>query len=401
MRKLRNICCGCESCVVHCPRHCIRMQMDVSGDRYPYVDGSLCIHCHQCERVCPVEGSAAERRPLQILAGKNREPEIRKQSSSGGVFSSFGEAIIRRHGVVFGVITSNDAIARYASAKNLAELSEMRGSKYYPVSPVPIFPEVQSALKTGKPVLFVGVPCHIAALRRFLKEIPNHLYLVDLICHGMPSSYIADLYFHQIRKVDLNKNHEKIFFRDKRKGWKNYALSIVSPNAADQYFGTIKKDPFLRGFAQGLFLREDCFSCPFKGFRSGSDITMGDFWGVRRTRAAFEDPLGVSILTVNTQKGGQLLQMEPASKLETIVLTEAELQSSNPNVWQPAPRPASRDEFTTEKITASNFSTVVEKTLHVPMLRFLKKQIKSAISNMLFYLHIFHCIQYLKGGKTR
>ena len=35
----------------------------------------------------------------------------------------------------------------------------------------------------------------------------------------------------------------------------------------------------MRAFLKNASLRESCLSCPFKR-RCGSDITLGDFWGV-------------------------------------------------------------------------------------------------------------------------
>lgn len=53
---------------------------------------------------------------------------------------------------------------------------------------------VKADLKAGKPVLFIGTPCEVAGLKKYIKRIPEDLYLVDLICHGVPSQQM--LYEH-------------------------------------------------------------------------------------------------------------------------------------------------------------------------------------------------------------
>lgn len=101
-------CCGCHACASVCARHSINMQEDNEGFLYPVVDASTCIDCGLCEKVCPVINQDAPRKPLKVCAAKNRNEEVRRQSSSGGIFTPLAEAIIRDGGVVFGAKFNND-----------------------------------------------------------------------------------------------------------------------------------------------------------------------------------------------------------------------------------------------------------------------------------------------------
>ena len=49
----KQTCCGCTACVHICPVHCISMEEDGEGFLYPVIAEDDCIHCHQCEAVCP------------------------------------------------------------------------------------------------------------------------------------------------------------------------------------------------------------------------------------------------------------------------------------------------------------------------------------------------------------
>lgn len=51
----------------------------------------------------------------------------------------------------------------------------------------------------------------------------------------------------------------------------------------------LNKNIFLRGFLADLYLRLSCHSCPAKSFKSGSDITIGDFWGVQNVMPEIDD----------------------------------------------------------------------------------------------------------------
>ena len=49
----KDACCGCSACYAVCPVHAIEMQPDEEGFLYPAVDGTSCIRCYRCEKVCP------------------------------------------------------------------------------------------------------------------------------------------------------------------------------------------------------------------------------------------------------------------------------------------------------------------------------------------------------------
>lgn len=88
MIKIQNKqdCCGCMACVQRCPKHCISMKEDEEGFLYPVVDESICIDCGLCEKVCPIKNENESREPIKVLAAQNTDDEIRKSSSSGGIF---------------------------------------------------------------------------------------------------------------------------------------------------------------------------------------------------------------------------------------------------------------------------------------------------------------------------
>ena len=54
-----------------------------------------------------------------------------------------------------------------------------------------IFQQVKVDLQNGYTVLFSGTPCQTAGLNAYIgKKLREHLFLVDIICHGVPSPYI-------------------------------------------------------------------------------------------------------------------------------------------------------------------------------------------------------------------
>ena len=56
----------------------------------------------------------------------------------------------------------------------------------------------------------------------------------------------------------------------------------------------LNENLFLRGFLADLYLRPSCYACPLKCGKSGSDMTLGDFWGIQRVIPKFDDDKGCS-----------------------------------------------------------------------------------------------------------
>ena len=97
-------CCGCWACSNICPKHCIRMEEDEEGFRYPITDKGSCIDCGLCEKACPVLNAEVDDIPHKQRGWlvQHKDETIRRQSTSGGAFSALASWVIRQGGVVFG-----------------------------------------------------------------------------------------------------------------------------------------------------------------------------------------------------------------------------------------------------------------------------------------------------------
>lgn len=80
------------------------MQEDEEGFRYPVVNDELCIQCEACGKVCPVMHPVPVKDNAipQTYAAINEDWEVRRESSSGGVFHLLAEKILEAGGTVFG-----------------------------------------------------------------------------------------------------------------------------------------------------------------------------------------------------------------------------------------------------------------------------------------------------------
>ena len=321
--KEKKDCCGCGACVQRCPKSCISMREDNEGFLYPEVNKEICIDCGLCEKVCPVINQSEERKPMAVYAAKHKDERIRLASSSGGVFTAIAESVIDEGGVVFGARFDKNWSVIHGYTETKEGLAAFRGSKYVQSRIGESYKDTEAFLKTGRKVLFSGTPCQIAGLKRFLRKEYDNLLTVDFICHGVPSPGVWREYLKEETERQCGgKNSvlsppkdklgdvriENISFRNKRLGWKKYsfALTLSTTNGSGAKNTVLLSEPlskniFLRGFLADLYLRPSCHACPAKKFKSGSDVTIGDFWGVQNVMPKIDDDKGVSVMFVNRE----------------------------------------------------------------------------------------------------
>lgn len=320
--KEKKDCCGCGACVQKCPRQCITMEEDYEGFIYPIVYKDNCIDCGLCEKVCPILHSGKTRMPLKVYAAKNNDERVRLQSSSGGIFTLLAEKVICEGGVVFGAMFDENWDVKHGYTETIEGLDAFRGSKYVQSRMENNYREVEFFLKEGRHVLFSGTPCQISGLKLFLRKEYENLLTVDFICHGVPSPSVWRKYLKETVKRLWNKNSvstdpiskenvhvESISFRDKSFGWKKYSfaltLSVTSRSGAKNTVSLLNskyKNPFLKGFLRNLYLRPSCHACVAKTFKSSSDITIADFWGINDHMKKLNDHKGYSLIFLHDKE---------------------------------------------------------------------------------------------------
>ena len=317
----KSKCCGCTACVSVCPKRCIEMAGDEEGFLYPKADSAACIGCGLCEQVCPELRKNVERIPALVYAAKNKNEQIRLASSSGGIFTLLAEKVIAKGGVVFGARFDAkwNVVHDYTEAKD--GLAAFRGSKYVQSRMGDCYQKAKSFLLQGRQVMFTGTPCQIAGLKNFLRKDYDNLLTVDVVCHGVPSPKVWQIYLTEIvrengknsvlpHRIDKKTEIESIDFRSKSTGWKKFSFALtLSEATADGEKNTVLlsnsfyRNPYMNAFLLDLSLRLSCYNCPAKGGKSGSDLAIADFWGINDALPDFDDNKGVSLILVYSGKG--------------------------------------------------------------------------------------------------
>ena len=354
----KELCTGCSACKSVCSNDCISMISDNEGFSYPQIESCKCVACGKCRDICPVLNKKRDdgKRPV-AFAARIVDDDILLKSSSGGVFSALAKRIIDAGGIVFGAALDEKMSVNHISCDNVEDLSRLRGSKYVQSDIGRTYTEVESYLKKGMLVLFSGTPCQVAGLYAVLNHIPETLYTVDLICHGVPSPMAWKNY------VTTNESvyHSKIIradFRKKLHSWRNYHLCFEFEDG-HSIAEVITENIYLRDFVYNYYLRPSCHLCSYRTTHRPGDITLGDFWSVNRTKVPLDDDRGASLLLINSEKGHSLVDnVSGCLFLEAIDFNDAVL--SIPNYYE-SPSPAVFRNVFLQKLQKDSFDRVHDK----------------------------------------
>ena len=327
-------CYGCELCKDICPVQAIEMVEDEEGFKYPKIDKEKCIKCGLCEKNCiyrkKVKQEKSEDYPI-IYAASYKDTDVLKNSSSGGIFTALYKHILSQKGYVVGVKYNEDMVAEYAMADNEKDCEKFRGSKYVAASINGLRKDIKEKLEKGKKVLFTGNPCQIKALRTYLNKDYDNLYLVEIICHGVPSPKVFRLYIKYLEEKYKSKVVD-FKFRDKEKGWATKNLSTIRVIFEDGREVTefAKYNNFNRAFLNNYILRPGCHNCELTGNDGLADMTIGDFWGIESVMPQYakRQKNGISIIKINTEKGNSLFE-NISEKLEYYMSNYKEGYRSN------------------------------------------------------------------------
>ena len=230
---------------------------------------------------------------MKILAVRHIDDDIRKASSSGGVFHSLASWVLRQGGKVIGAAYGDTAYeVKHIVVDQMDNLYKLQKSKYAPssMSDHGIREVLEGSMDTW--VLFSGTPCQIKAVHNRYGH-SQKLIFVEVACHGVPN---REAYQTFLKENDI----VKIDFRCKRNGWKNTEIEMTHSDGSISYQRSVDNS-FYQDYVSGKNLRKSCFSCPAKYFRSGADFTLADFWGVESFVPELNDDNGVSLVFLHTK----------------------------------------------------------------------------------------------------
>lgn len=336
-------CTGCMACVGKCKFNAISVQDNIT-EYCAIIDETKCVNCGSCTRVCQKNNPVELKKPLYWKQGWAIEDEVRDNSSSGGAATAIALEFIKKGGIVCSCIFK-DGEFKFAFAEKKEEIAQFCGSKYVKSNPIGIYEKIYKNLKCGRNVLFIGLPCQIAAAKRYIgTEFCGSLYTIDLICHGTPSPQILKSFLGE-----YNVNLEEIgtiSFREKSR------YSVKTQDRSVQGNGIT--DFYMIAFLGGLIYTENCYECDYATIERVSDITLGDSWGSDLPDT--EAKKGISLILCQTEKGKKLV--EDAD----LLLYDVNLQKAidaNCQLSAPSEKSYKRDKFFDGFFNSEKFGKLV------------------------------------------
>lgn len=358
----RKQCTGCMACADACAKGALKIIVADDGHFYPQWNKEACVDCGLCEKCCPVTNHITDKidvKESKPYAAWTTNEVLIKNSASGGVFAALAKYVLDAGGTVIGAASKGREV-RHIAIDKIENLPLLQGSKYLQSNTQGIYKQVRSLLKDGKKVLFSGTGCQVGGLLSFLGKKYDNLITVDLVCAGVPSSFVMQRFCKE-EKIEP----KTIRWRDKENGWKHGLQltlwtdnEIIKPKTATCFFWG--------GFLGGMTHRYSCFDCLFCGKERLSDITIADYWGVK----GFDHQQynGISVLIVHTDKAANLcerceLELHPTSWEDCIRKNPRIVNGHRPCQWMNFERkfvPYAFKHFsyaTLQKIYAGNISS--------------------------------------------
>lgn len=303
--KDEKTCYGCSACKQICPQKCIDMVENERGFLIPIIDEKKCTKCGVCKIVCDNVNNESGNKVRKCFMAIINDKNILRNSTSGGIFSTFANYVLENNGAVYGC-SWESLEAKHIRVQSEKELFKIRKSKYIQSDINNSFIRAKKDLLDNKMVLFSGTGCQISGLLAYLGRNYDNLITIEVACHGVPSPGLFREYIKYMEKKEKRKilNFE---FRNKvkHKTGEHYMFEIMYDDGIKKYFYA-NEDPYYNSFLEGKILRKTCYNCKFKGNLRKSDITLSDFWGVEKVDRRFPAYNGVSAIIINTTKGEDL-----------------------------------------------------------------------------------------------
>lgn len=308
----KEYCTGCGLCAVQGKK----LQMDAAGFMQPDLNAA---DMEFCKSVCPaftgkhLDDTAPWGHAEKVCLGWSADADVRHHASSGGVTTMLAIYLLES-GAVDGVIQVR-ADSEYAHRTNVVcsttreEILSCYGSRYSQSHPLAYLREY---IQPGKKYAFVGKPCDVYSLRRYLELHPDLAaqipYLLSFFCAGAPSEKANQ---HLVKELLGDEKCTSLTYRGN--GWPGEA-SAVSES------GKTAVMSYERSWGQilGRDVRKICRFC-MDGMGLAADVACCDAWYLTEQNTPdFTEHEGRNGIFARTEKGRELVEKAAAAGYLTV-----------------------------------------------------------------------------------
>ena len=354
-----NKCSACGSCENICPQKCITMHKNFDGSLYMEYDTERCVHCGLCEKVCPQLSGVELNYPKDAYAAWAKDKKTHAEGASGGVASVLYHYALDNNMKIVGCYMDKQFEAHFRIGESERDIVEFKNSKYTYSYMDSIYREVVSRLRSGENVLFIGLPCQVAALKKYvsLSKHKGQLVTADVVCHGTPPPDYLQKHIEFIENK-IGKKAKTVFFRDPAYKTNKFAFTIysesifertnlLSKNPSPTYIKYVGEgDNYQIGYHKSLIYRENCYSCQFAQRSRAGDLTLSDYRGFGKYEPWTYSKHQVSCILVNTEIGRTFIDnVKESGQLIAYQRPLLEPLESDAQLNHPSVKPREREAF--------------------------------------------------------
>lgn len=135
----------------------------------------------------------------------------------------------------------------------------------------------------------------------------KNLAIIDFVCRGANSPKVYRKFLDDLEN-EYGSKVSKVWFKNKTYGWQRFCTKVEFENGRN-YLKDRNHDRYIMGYTtHNLYIRPSCAKCLYKEFPRISDITLGDFWGIKLNTPNVDIDRGTSLVMINSSKGQELFE---------------------------------------------------------------------------------------------
>ncbi|MBW2557920.1 MAG: polysaccharide pyruvyl transferase family protein [Deltaproteobacteria bacterium] len=313
-------CHGCGVCAAVCIQGAIEMHVFSPGIFQPVIDTDKCKRCGLCLDICSgkkhIGGESLLGNVEKVWTGHSTNPEIRRNSASGGIVSGILVELMER-GTLDGAVINVPDPERPLHGKSI--LATSKRDVMYGAKSIYGMTEIGNGLRIAahnpaiKKIAVVGLPCQMASVRNMLSKggpLFKKVKLLIGIMDGHNVYHAATEDALRMSGIDLDSVGE---VRYRAKGWSPFSYSIELLNKERKEFPW-PKSSFQKIWDSFSLRPFPCLIC--NDFAAEhSDIACADAW--LDEYKGNQD--GYSIILAHTEAGKKVVEgLEKGNSLELI-----------------------------------------------------------------------------------
>lgn len=353
----KESCTACGACAFVCAKNCITMIEDEHGSVYPSLDSTNCVECGRCQKTCPILSPLDVNTPQIAYSAWSSDEKERETSASGGIAAEIYKKAVSEGCDIAGAVQQDDFSVVMQLSSDEKAILKFKNSKYVFSEAWHVYQEIKQSLKADKNVVFIGLPCQVAALRKIFRENEKILF-VEVVCHGTaPFSYLKQ----HIEHIEHTKNEKAIRMSFRDPDTYTFTFTLYNKDGKRFYAEVPRKtDTYQYAYHSTISYRENCYHCHFAREQRIADITLSDYKGLGRMAPCSYGETNVSCILVNTEKGKKFIkEMIQEKRIYADERPVREPIEGDPQLRQPSLKGAARMDFD-RLIKVNDFETTMQ-----------------------------------------